>query len=176
MAVSAESRVRFLPFAQFGAPFPAGIWIGSTFGVGDASGGDIVLHMEINLLTEPFSAQIFTLEQIELQPTDASVHSYLLEATGFTTVGVASRFPHIALLANSNQGGPAALYTDNLLQRPYYLGQADRSAGIDTEITVRTDNVNGETYICNLLGYYWEPAAVNARGGPQRPPGALFGN
>jgi len=175
MAVAGRARVQLLPFRQFGGAFPAGIWIGGVFAAGDASGGNVVLTLELNLLTEPFSALIFTLEQVELQPSDASSISYLLEATGFTQTPSANRFPRMGVAVSSVTSQPAAQFVSNMLTKPFYLGQLDRDAGIDSVITIRTVNVDTESYIVHFLGYYWTPDAMNAPGGPQRPPGALFG-
>lgn len=175
MSVTGTGRIRFLPFKQFGAPFPAGIWLGTVFAAGDASGGFIFLNLELNLLTEPFTALILTLEQYELQPSDVLARSYLMEANGFTQVPGANRFPRIAFQVNPTLGGPAAIFATDLLQKPFYLGQVSRAAGIDTQIRTLTQNIDLESYIVHALGYYWTPDAINAPGGPQRPPGALFG-
>ena len=175
MAVTEDSRVRFLPFRTGGSPLPAGIWLGQGFVVGDGTGGLANLNLEVNLLSEPFSALIMTLEQVSFQPSDFGDHGYLLEARGFTTRGVASRLPRIGFALSAVTGGPAVLLTRDLLQRPFYLGQIDRMAGLDTELHFQTSNSVGETHIVNALGYFWTPDAMNARGGPQRPVNGIFG-
>jgi len=175
MAVSEDSRVRLLPFRAFGGALPAGLWLGQGFVVGDASGGLANLNIQVNLLSEPFSALIMTLEQVTFQPSLTTTHTYLLEARGFTTRGVASRLPHIGFAAIAGTAGPAALFADEMLAKPFYLGQIDRMAGLDTELHWQTNNADGETFIVNNLGYYWTPEAMNAPGGPQRPQNGLFG-
>lgn len=176
MAVTSNTRIKFLPFRSPPNPsFPAGIWTGQMFVAGDASGGNSFMVLDIILLTEPFSALMFTLEQF-LVNDSASVRLYLIEATGFEEHDpVGNRNVLLHFQTATGPEAATALRQDNMLKKPLFLGRADRTSGQDTRIRVISDNTNGIGYHAELFGYYWGPGAMNAPGGPQRPPGSLFG-
>ena len=84
--------------------------------------------------------------------------------------------PRIKFAMEATDGGPASLPSSSLLSKPFYLGQVDRMAGIDTELHFQAPNVDGQVFIVNTLGYFWTADAMNAVGGPQRPINGIFGN
>jgi len=177
VTVTATTRLAFLPFASPGGPFPDGIWTSQLTGIGDASGGDLILVHEVITLTEPFSALMLTLEQLLLDDTQNSTANWLMEAIGFeehNPIGNNNLLLHFA--TQNSVGAADALDIANLMRKPLFLGRADRASGQDSSISLRTGNVNGASFRDSLFGYYWTPGAMNVPGGPQRPPGSLFGN
>lgn len=179
MSVNTEGRVRFLPFrTPPSSAFPAGLWTGQIFAAGDVSGGQVTLTIEVNLLTEPFSALMFTIEQVELSDDAGATRQWLLDCIGFEEHDpVGTRIPRIEFETTSaNPTTAGALQASNMLRKPYFLGRADRQSGNDTAMRMITANGDGIAFQVGLFGYYWTPDAMNAAGGPQRPPGPLFGN
>jgi len=176
VSVTTNTRIRFLPFRSPPDPsFPSGIWTGQMFAAGDATGGQIFMQLDINLLTEPFSAMMFTLEQLLVNDSNSN-RSYLFEATGFEEHDpVGNRNVILEFRTELGPLNETGLRQDQMLNKPLFLGRADRRSGQDTRIRLITDNANGIGYHVELFGYYWLPGAMKAPGGPQRPPGALFG-
>jgi len=146
------------------------------FLAGDASGGNIFMNLEINLLTEPFSAMMFTVEQYLYNDTGTGTRNVLFEATGFEEHDpVGNRNVIFHVLSTPGPTAAFALRPVSFLQKPLFLGRADRRSGQDTQIRIITTNGDGIGFHADLFGYYWGPGAMNAPGGPQRPPGSLFG-
>jgi len=178
MSVTVTGRVRFLPFRTLPIPGqPAGIWTSQITAIGDASGGTIFMITEVFLLAEPFAALVLTIESMMLTATVDTSLVWQMEATGFEEhdpVGNRNVIYHF----QTTGGGPSTLTTlrpDQLPKRPIFLGRCDRTSGQDSSIRMLVQNVNIITFRHDLFGYYWTPDAMNAPGGPQRPPGALFG-
>ena len=178
MSVTKTGRIRFLPFRTPPSPSqPAGIWTSQITTLGDASGGTIFSVTEVNLLTEPFSALMLTIESLMITDTSNVAAGYLMEATGFEEhdpVGnrnVIYQFPTTA----SAPTNATALQQADTLRRPIFLGRCDRTSGQDSSIRFLTGNLDGVSFRVDMFGYYWTPDAMNAPGGPQRPPGPLFG-
>lgn len=177
MTISDTTRFRFLPFRTPGAPFPDGIWTSQLLLIMDGSGGDAIITHELNLLTEPFSAMMVTLEQITLDDTVNVATLYTLEAIGFEEHNpVGNNNVILTLQTRAAPGTVDALSPPEMLHKPLFLGRADRESGQNSAISIRGPNVNGSTVRDALWGYYWGPGAMNEPGGPQRPPGSLFGN
>jgi len=178
MTVSATTRLAFLPFRSPGGAFPDGIWTTQMTAIGDASGGDVVITHEVILLTEPFSALMLTLEQVTLDDTIDAPQFWLFEAIGFEEHNPVGNNNVIVLFRPQEQAGSTvdALDTAAMLKRPLFLGRCDRTSGQNSSMSFRTGNINGASYRDALWGYYWGPGAMNEPGGPQRPPGSLFGN
>ena len=176
MTISGRTRLVFLPFRSPGGPFPAGIWTSQLTLIMDASGGDAIVTHEVELLTEPFSALMLTLEQITLDDSVNAATNYLLEAIGFEEHNPIGNNNVILILPTTPAPGSVdAVRPHDMLLRPLFLGRADRTSGQNTEISIRGPNINGATIRDALWGYYWGPGAMNSPGGPQRPPGSLFG-
>ena len=176
MTISATTRLAFLPFAAPSGPFPDGIWTSQQTVIGDASGGEMVIVHEVLLLTEPFSALMLTLEQFTLDDNANAADQVVLEILGFeehNPIGnnnLIMAFQTLTTDITVDAFGPAGM-----LQRPLFLGRADRTSGQPTQLSVRMNNRDGIALRDALYGYYWTPGAMNVPGGPQRPPGSLFG-
>jgi len=179
VSVTQIGRLTFLPFrTPPNASQPAGIWTSQITVLGDASGGNVFANHEVILLTEPFSALMLTLEQIHLTDTTNASVTWLFEATGFEEhdpVGNRNVLIHFAVIGGGPEAATALLPT-NSLRRPVFLGRCDRTSGQDSTMRVIRSNVDAASFRSDLFGYYWTPDAMNAPGGPQRPPGSLFGN
>lgn len=178
MTVTVTGRVRFLPFRTPPNPSqPAGLWTSQLTAIGDASGGDLFLITEVNLLTEPFSALMLTIEQIMLTDTSNAGRTWTMEATGFEEHDPVGNRNVIYDFVTSATGptSATALNQSGTILKPIFLGRCDRTSGQDSSIRVITDNIDVFTFRQDLWGYFWTPDAMNAPGGPQRPPGALFG-
>jgi len=177
VTISATTRLAFLPFRTPGGPFPAGIWASQQTVIGDASGGEAVIVHEVVLLTEPFSALMLTLEQIVLDVGQNAATELLLEIIGFEEHNpVGNNNVIIGLAARTTVGNTVALQPDNMLHKPVFLGRVDRASGQNAQLSMRAANVDGVAFRDALFGYYWTPEAMYTPGGPQRPPGSLFGN
>ena len=177
MTISATTRLVFLPFRTPGGPFPDGIWAAQGFVIGDASGGEAIIRHDVILLTEPFSALMLTIEQLMIDDTVNASTEFLLEVIGFEEHNVVAN--NNLLLRFDTRGFPGtvdALSVQDMLRRPVFLGRCDRTSGQDSSMSIRASNTDGATYRDALYGYYWGPGAMNEPGGPQRPPGSLFGN
>jgi len=176
VTVSGTARLAFLPFRSPPGPFPAGIWTSQLTVIGDVSGGDVILTHEVILLTEPFSALMLTLEQVFIDDTQAA-DEYLMEIIGFEEHNpIGNNNMLIAFNTRNSLGTLSALGPADLLHKPIFLGRCDRTSGQGSSISVRSGNTDGISFRDSLWGYYWTPDAMYAPGGPQRPPGALFGN
>ena len=177
MTVSARTRTVFLPFRSAGGAFPAGIWTSQLLAIGDASGGDILLIHEVFTLTEPFSALLLTLEQVQLDIDQNAPAEWLFQAVGFEEHNpVGNNNITIAFNTVASIGNVSAQAPGDLLRKPLFLGRCDRTSGQASEISLRSANNDLNAFRDALYGYYWGPEAMNAPGGPQRPPGSLFGN
>jgi len=177
VTISATTRLAFLPFASPSDPFPAGIWASQQTVIGDASGGEAVIVHEVITLTEPFSALMLTIEQILLDDARTTEQEWLMEIIGFEEHNpVGNNNMLVALNTRVTIGTVTALGMRDLLRRPIFLGRCDRTSGQASQISLRTTNDDGFAMRDALFGYYWTPGAMNAPGGPQRPPGSLFGN
>ncbi len=176
MTISGTTRLAFLPFRTAVDPLPAGLWTSQATLIMDASGGEAIITHEVVLLSEPFSALMLTLEQLTLDDARTTEQNWLLEAIGFEEHNVVgNNNVIIALRSRPTVGTVTALEPPDMLQKPLFLGRCDRTSGQDSAISIRTDNTNGFSIRDSLWGYYWTPGAMNAVGGPQRPPGPLFG-
>ncbi len=177
MAVTADFRLAFLPFRQGGGNLPAGIWTGQGSVVGDVSGGEAFVNFNVIELTEPFSALVLNVEQIELTDDGGNSVTVLFEATGFEEHDPdANRNVIFHILTIVGPTAATGISLTNTLQKPIFLGRCDRTSGQDSRIRLIWDNVNGIRTRAALFGYYWGPEAMNSVGGPQRPAGAIFGN
>lgn len=178
MAVTADFRLTFLPFRQGGGPLPAGIWTAQGSVVGDASGGDAFVNFNVVELTEPFTALMLTVEQIELTDDDSgNTKSVLLEATGFEEHDPdANRNVLFHFRQSAGPTGATAMFSEDTLKKPIFLGRCDRTSGQDSRIRLIWNNVTTIRFRAALFGYFWTPEAMNSQGGPVRPLGTLFGN
>jgi len=178
VTISATTRLAFLPFRSPAGPFPAGIWTSQQTVIGDASGGEAVIAHEVILLTEPFSAIMLTIEQIFLDSDRGVDVDVLLQAIGFeehNPVGNNNILMSF-LLEDLGASTVTALRPDGQLRKPIFLGRCDRTSGQNSEISFRWTNNDGTAFRDSVYGYYWGPEAMYVPGGPQRPPGSLFGN
>ena len=177
MTISGTTRLAFLPFNSPPGPFPAGMWTSQQTVIMDASGGEAIITHEVVLLSEPFSALMLTIEQLTLDDARTTEQNWLLEAIGFEEHNpVGNNNLIIALRSRATVGTVTALEPADMLRKPLFLGRCDRTSGQNSAISIRTDNTNGFSIRDALWGYYWTPGAMNTPGGPQRPPGSLFGN
>lgn len=177
MTVSDSTRLTFLPFRSPAGGFPDGIWASQLTVIMDASGGEAIMNHNLLTFTEPFSALMLTIEQMFVDTTGASGAEFLLQVIGFEEHNpVGNNNLLMAMSTKDTVGTASALGPSDLLRKPIFLGRADRTSGQASTISLRTLNVNGISIRDSLYGYYWGPGAMNEPGGPQRPPGSLFGN
>ena len=178
MTVSTTARLAFLPFRSPGGPFPDGIWTSQQTLIMDASGGDAIITHEVLLLTEPFSALMLTLEQITIDDAVNVATNYIFEAIGFEEHNPVGNNNVLVIFQTLDAPGSVAdaLSPERMMRKPIFLGRADRTSGQNTAMSLRGPNVDGGSLRDALWGYYWGPGAMNEPGGPQRPPGSLFGN
>lgn len=177
MSISDTTRLAFLPFRSPGGGLPDGIWTSQLTVIGDASGGDVILIHDVITLTEPFSALMLTLEQVTIDDDQAGSAEWLFQAIGFEEHNpVGNNNLLLAFFTRDTVGTVTAIRPHELLVKPLLLGRCDRTSGQDSSMSLRRANATGGAFRDALWGYYWGPGAMNEPGGPQRPPGSLFGN
>jgi len=176
MSIAADFRIKLLPFRQGGGALPLGLWTGQGSVANDASGGEAFVGFQVVTLTEPFSALVINIEQVELTDDGGANVTVLLEATGFEEHDPdANRNVIFKFSTITGPTSATGVSAQNMLVKPIFLGRCDRTSGQDSRIRLIWANVNGIRTRAALFGYYWGPEAMNVAGGPIRPLGSVFG-
>jgi len=177
MSVSATRRLSYRPYAGWRpGRFPIGTWYSVQSVLGDASGGVRALTFFFSVAPRS-TPQSFSLEQISVSDSDSVTKDLSLLTTGF---GMSS-------------GGPTAAEEFNWSRKPLLLAGPDGFAFLDPSadlkgvwlgqqvtpdsnatLRVVASNVDGDTLLAHISGYFWDPLAANVEGGPSRPPFGLF--
>lgn len=178
MSVVATHTVLMRRFRGFADPaMPAGQW--SVFGsaTGNAGGGVLQQFLEFQIAGLRDS-RMFSLEQINVSiflatPTQAMIEVINMgepsDVTG--TIGWS-----VATTSNGSSVSPLrSIAGADLAFLPIWMG-AKSVESVASSLLVEMDNVDGATVGVHAAGYWWSSRAVNADGGPQRPPGRIFGH
>jgi len=181
MAVFLSFSVTLRPFAsQPGPGMPLGLWAVHVSTLGDASGGLMTASPRFQQANEPGNTLLYSLEQLGLGTTiDGGQPAVMiienmdgLPLNGST--GAQTDVYNIPLVDNGTLIGSSAQF-GNLLNRPFFLGAA-RQNNLNAGLQFATVNSDANSIVVKAQGYYWSPGAINAVGGPQRPPGSIYGN
>lgn len=182
MSVASVLRVESRAFNGFAAPgLPTGTWFGQHFVVGDASGGFANVQLLFQIASAPLSARLYSLEQFCLQIGGAAITASVgairtlamdMRVAGSTGTQFAERIWAFPLLEDGNGDGLGTPPADS---RPgWYLG-APIGGGFASGIVGNVPNPGvGFSVTLTAQGYFWEPAARNADGGPIKPTNGLW--
>ena len=179
MSVFLAFSVTLRPFASRPEPgMPLGLWAVHVSTLGDGSGGLLTTSPRFQLANQPGNTLLYSLEQLGVRST----------LSGFTDCTmIVENMDNLPL--NGSTGARSDLYAFRLtddgatlgssikmnerLQRPLFLG-----APVQNNLNAGLQFVMPNTAVSlsvKAQGYYWDPGAINAVGGPQRPPGSIYG-
>jgi len=179
MSVFLAFAITLRPFASRPEPgMPMGLWAVFVSTLGDASGGLLTTSPRMQIAGEPGNTLLYSLEQLMLNTTlDGGVSAAMtienmdnLPLNGST--GARSNIVQLQLNDNGALLGSSMRW--QLSQhRPHFLG-APRQNGLNAGLQFVMAN-SAVSLAVKAEGYYWDPGAINAVGGPQRPPGSIYG-
>ena len=157
---------------------PIGRWWGATQVTGDASGG--IAFLQLN-----FSDAFVQVLNSNLYNLEGFIYSSQLEANAVGHItGANWRFPpgfvtvdHAYALPILDVGQPTlnVVSAEAYSFLPVFLGSQAQAGTAQTLVFVVT---NTDLFINRFKaeGYIWGPRSVLADGGPQRPPGSIYGH
>jgi len=181
MSVFLAFAITLRPFASRGDPgMPLGLWavFGST--LGDASAGLLTTAPRFQNAGGPGNSLLYSLEQVAINTTVsggginvsmAVANMDFLPLSGST--GARSEV-HVFSLQDNGAALGSSLRPDLAIIKPIFLG-APRQNGLSSGINFAMTNTAAISLAVKAQGYYWSPGAINAIGGPQRPPGSIYG-
>jgi len=180
MSVFQAFSVTLRPFASRPEPgMPLGLWAVFVSTLGDLSGGLLTTSPRFQLANQPGNTLLYSLEQLGVQTTTAGGTNAALvieNMDGLPLNGSTGAVSDVYAFAVTDNGPVlgSSLRLQELLQRPLFLGapvQNNLNAGLQFVITNAAVSLS-----VKAQGYYWDPGAINALGGPQRPPGSIYGS
>ena len=142
--------------------------------VGDGTGGTRTAGVVFTLASSPrLDSLMYNLEQLFIADDDnvTKVLNVRSVNLGVLPEGDTVEF---AYTVAATTGPDATGGLTNPSAYPMLLG-SQLVSGVDAELTVTGTNVTGEGLRVKALGYIWDSRALSAPGGPQRPPGSVFG-
>jgi len=171
--------VTLRPFASRPEPgMPMGLWAVFVSTLGDGSGGLLTTSPRFQLAGGPGNTLLYSLEQVMVNTTlDGGIDGAMvvenmdaLPLNGST--GAVSNVQQLLLRDNGAVLG-SSLRAFNEIAHPLFLG-APRQNGLNAGLQFVIANT-AVSLAVKAQGYYWDPGAINAIGGPQRPPGSIYG-
>lgn len=162
----------FLPHEDARLPFA--IWYAAGNFSGDASGGNLVV--EITLRASASQQRIgnyWSLERLNLEARVVTDHFMLLQGFWrFGGTGVTE--PNLPIELRQSRAGSAVLDNAGIVDLPVFLGG---NATFNDRQIIQFNQLNGATEFTRffIMGYRWDSSVRQLPGGPQRPPGAVFG-
>lgn len=178
MTLTQVRSIEVLPWNAFPeSAFPDGSWLCHLLVAHDASGGEIIMQVDVQTASAPLSARIFSVEAFNYTELTQAAGG----GRGLVETRNMLRFQRLqvadfgwSFLAVNNRDGRGIEGRD-LAILPWFIGQP-RGAGVAAGFDLRVDNGGvGQRSDLVVMGYFWEPEAANAPGGPQRPTTGLFG-
>jgi len=154
---------------------PSGIWFAMATVIGDATGASANLFFNFNPQITPLSGVVYNLEQLTWRANGVTPLAVRLQALGFsfrpgTPLDVIAE---LSFVATAVEGTSSILGRDLAPIKGTFLGQ-QRVVGTGPILHLDAANVDTRIYQGSVAGYYWDPRATRAPGGPIRPVGGLF--
>ena len=178
MTVIFNTHVRRLAYRGWDDPrYPLGIWWGSGTVVGDASSGFQGVRINVHTEAQALDGLIYNLEQFSVLISEATARDGYLRTIGLAPqAGLPAfdrawhlRFEPLSGLSNTG-------VANQRMQLPLLLGTTRGGASAIGALEIATVNLTAANSLsASALGFVWGPRSVLADGGPQRPPGAIFG-
>ncbi len=158
---------------------PLGLWAVFVSTLGDGSAGVLTASPRFQIAGEPGNTLLYSLEQVMVDTTLGG------GVAGAMIVENMDRLP-----LNGSTGARSDVYPLDLVDNGVTLGSSLRpalfigqplflGAPIQNNLNAGLQFTMPNTAVSLAVkaqGYYWSPGAINASGGPQRPPGSIYGN
>lgn len=166
MAVAIRRDVRYRGFSGWDEPqFPSGYHLTEGDLLGDATGGDMVLHFDFARASEVRNSQYFSLEDVRVRMLAGATQFIALSIVNFESAITTS----IALQVRATGANEASLEAGLGAElRGLFLGR-QAGAGANTSVDFTMDNVDGILTRVMIGGYVWSARSTSVPGGPQRP-------
>lgn len=184
MTIFQTSPISLRPFRAYADPgLPAGYWVVHVGILGDASGGAAQQFLEFSRVGTSRPSQMYSLEALvidqSINPQSEPFDSYaLMEILRFDQLpaqgGTGAQFWWYGLHLKDIGGqriGAAIQQEAGYL--PIFLGAPDKQL-LGSFILIEHNNFNGAIFSVKAEGYFWNPGAINAPGGPRRPIDGLY--
>jgi len=167
------------PFASRPDPgFPLGLWAVHVSTLGDGSAGLLTTAPTFQRTGQPGNTLLYSLEQLGLATSLAGGIGVDLNLENFddlplngSTGAVSDVYP-FTLIDDGIFTGSSMPLKEGLF-KPFFLG-APRQNALNASLNFAMANTAVSLSV-KAQGYYWSPGAINAVGGPQRPPGSIYG-
>lgn len=168
------------PFRGFSDPaLPAGYWAAKSSVLGDGSGSLQSLDIRFTPSTGGTNSLMYSLEQLMINVTRNTLPDCRLDLANFdpfpsqASTGAVTVFYAFPLVVDPANSGRLAMSPRDMTFLPLFLGATIKDA--NAEIGVDVDNVTATSLAVFAQGFFWTPGAINAPGGPQRPPNSVYG-
>ena len=180
MSIAILTTPRIRPYRGFVEPqFPDGFWVVHASVLGDATGGlqEIVIRMSSAL--EPAVSILWNIEQLVINHTGLAGTVTRIDFGNMdrqaaeNSTGALQKLFALPLLDFGASFAGSAIDATQRLNLPIFLGSAGKQ--VSGDLSFDAPNTNATSFSVNVQGYFWGPGAINAPGGPQRPPNPLYG-
>ena len=179
MAVSTELMISQLGFNGFMDPsFPVGFWEFEATLTGDGTAGQNNIRAIFTETGAALNEQLYNIEQILTRRSTAVVEQGTMDIQGWgTNRAVGGGVSRALVMEFPAPAGYVAItsHDHGKLNVPIWLG-GQRKAGTQSYVELVTTNTSGVSQKIHMVGYIWHARSVLSPGGPQRPPGSLFGH
>jgi len=164
----------------FDPALPDGFWVVHTSVLGDGSGGVMSVNIRFSSAAQPNVSTLWNLEQVAIAHTNpvagvarVDFGNMDIHPVGSSTGSLLKLFG-ATLVDLGTSPGEVATPLDETVITPIFMGAAGKE--VNGDLAFDMDNVNSASMSIFCQGFFWGPDAINAEGGPQRPPSALFGS
>jgi len=169
------------PYAGYAAPgLPDGFWAVHASVLGDATGGLQSINIRFSASVQPSVSALWNLEQLIASHSNPSNSTIRIDFGNMdifpvgSSTGALTKQAGAILNALPVFTATEALRINQLIDKPIFLGAAGKA--VNGDIAFDMDNVDATSFSIFAQGYFWGPGALNAEGGPQRPPNSLYGS
>jgi len=134
------------------------------------------INVRFSASAEATNSQMYSLEQLAIHATDAAALPVRIDMGNFDatpsqgSTGAIFTTYTVTLVVSAGSGASLPLNAINL---PLFLGAPRKDINVDLSFDKVNDGVG--SLAVSAQGYFWGPGAINAEGGPQRPPSSLYG-
>jgi len=179
MSVTVESAVFYRGYNGWQEQqYPIAYWWAASEGTGDATGGQLNQRFIFNRLGDPRNSRLYSLEYYNVGTVVNNNVDAILVASGFQGPGASSLGNVWAMETRINiikTALRAAAIASDYQRVPVFMGGQEIIQLGDQALSLLITNPNGSKYTFDAGGYVWGPRSILANGGPQRPPGGLYG-